>query len=65
MDQIEERVLTIYADGSSYSSPRAGGMGYVFVVVGEEGLPRTYEDAPPGWKRAINNRWNSRLVWSR
>jgi ribonuclease HI len=55
MEQLEEKALNIYTDGSCYESPRMGGVGYLFVSVDEEGQPRIHEECPPGWRSATNN----------
>jgi len=55
MEQLDENAINIYTDGSSYSSPRAGGLGYLFVTVDRDGNPVIYEECPPGWKAATNN----------
>lgn len=55
MEQLEEKALNIYTDGSCYESPRMGGVGYLFVSVDEQGQPRIHEECPPGWRSATNN----------
>lgn len=55
MPQLDENALNIYTDGSSYSSPRVGGVGFLFVTVDSEGHPVVHEESPPGWKYATNN----------
>jgi ribonuclease HI len=55
MQQLDELALTIYTDGSSYSSPRVGGVGFIFIAVDDEGHEETHEECPPGWKGATNN----------
>lgn len=55
MEQLDETALNIYTDGSCYSSPRAGGLGYLFVTVDHDGDPVVHEECPPGWKAATNN----------
>lgn len=55
MEQLDENALNIYTDGSCYASPRAGGVGYLFVTVDDQGNPLIHEECPPGWKSATNN----------
>jgi RNase H len=55
VEQLEEKALNIYTDGSCYASPRVGGVGYLFVSVDEQGQPRIHEECPPGWRSATNN----------
>ena len=53
---LVENALNIYTDGSSFSNPRVGGIGMVFVAVDAEGTV-FFEDgyAPPGYQGASNN----------
>lgn len=55
MDQLDDDALNIFTDGSSYTSPRVGGTGYLFVIVGGDGQPLVHEESPAGWKGATNN----------
>jgi ribonuclease HI len=55
MEQLEEKALNIYTDGSCYDSPRMGGVGYLFVSVDDQGHPQIHEECPPGWRSATNN----------
>lgn len=55
MEQLDDKALNIYTDGSSYSSPRVGGVGFMFIAVDDEGEQETHEESPPGWKGASNN----------
>lgn len=53
---IDETALNIFTDGSSYSSPRKGGVGVLFVIVnasGEEEIVNQFDY--PGYKQATNN----------
>jgi len=53
---MQENALNIYTDGSSFSSPRAGGIGIRFICVdctGVEILAKDFE--LPGYKGATNN----------
>ncbi len=34
---LDDNALNIYTDGSSFSGPRAGGIGIVFVIVNDAG----------------------------
>ena len=54
-EDLAENALNIYTDGSCYSSPRRGGAGYLFIVVGPDGEPEIHEHSPPGWRGATNN----------
>ena len=53
---LDETALNIFSDGSSFSGPRAGGIGIVFVVVnaaGEEEVVNEFNY--PGYRQATNN----------
>jgi hypothetical protein len=39
MEQLEEGALNIYTDGSSYTSPRVGDVGYLFVSIDDQANP--------------------------
>jgi ribonuclease HI len=54
MEVLDENALNIYADGSSLSHPRRGGIGYRFVTVGEDGHEVTHDSAHPGYREATN-----------
>ena len=54
-NNIDENAINVFTDGSSYSRPRRGGMGMVFVVVGEDGHEVRHDHVPPGYKNATNN----------
>lgn len=54
MDNIVENAINIFTDGSSYSGPRKGGMGILFVVINNEGHEETFELVPQGYKSANN-----------
>lgn len=53
---LDDNRLHIFTDGSSYSSPRRGGMGMIFVSIDELGK-EIVEDFPPsyGYSGATNN----------
>jgi ribonuclease HI len=55
VEYLDERDLNIYIDGSSFSSPRRGGVGIFFVTEGPDGgwLETPYEVA--GFQSATNN----------
>jgi ribonuclease HI len=55
MPHLDEKALNICTDGSSYSSPRVGGVGFMFIAVDDEGEQETHEECPPGWIGASNN----------
>jgi len=52
---IIEGALNIYADGSSYSGPRKGGIGIRFVTINDKGYEDVRDIEPPGHKGATNN----------
>jgi len=52
---LTEGALNIYTDGSSYSSPRAGGVGIVFVLIDDGGNERVEESMFPGYRGATSN----------
>jgi ribonuclease HI len=54
-DNIDENAINVFTDGSSYSHPRRGGMGMVFVVVGNDGHDAVHEHCPAGYSSATNN----------
>lgn len=45
-DIIDETAINIFTDGSSYTRPRRGGVGMVFVNVNEDGDPVEHEYCP-------------------
>jgi ribonuclease HI len=55
MDTTEEGVLNIYTDGSSYSNPRKGGVGYSFVYIDENGNEQSIGSSAQGYSGASNN----------
>jgi ribonuclease HI len=52
---LAENALNIYTDGSSFSSPRTGGVGMRFVLVDAHGQEQVQDLCPPGYKGATNN----------
>jgi ribonuclease HI len=52
---LVDGALNIYTDGSSYSSPRTGGVGIVFVRTDHAGNEVVEESRLPGYKGATNN----------
>lgn len=52
---LVDGALNIYTDGSSYSSPRKGGVGIVFVLVDAAGEEVVEEMDLPGYVGATNN----------
>lgn len=52
---IDETAINIFTDGSSYSHPRRGGVGIVYVTVGADGHEVTEEYCPAGYSSATNN----------
>jgi ribonuclease HI len=57
---IDDEALTIYTDGSSYSGPRRGGVGILYVTVDEDGHERVDEYPLPGYDGATNNQMELR-----
>lgn len=55
VENLDDNALNICTDGSSYSGPRVGGAGFLFIAVDENGELQVREDSPPGWKGATNN----------
>jgi ribonuclease HI len=55
VEYLDDNDLNIYTDGSSYSGPRRGGIGILFVTVDDEGNERTEEYPLPGYDGATNN----------
>jgi ribonuclease HI len=53
-DLIDETAINVYTDGSSYSGPRRGGMGILFVIAGQDGYPLLFEEQPLGHQGATN-----------
>jgi ribonuclease HI len=51
-----ENAINIYTDGSSFSHPRAGGIGIRLVLVNEEGFEEIEDISPPGFIGATNNK---------
>jgi len=39
VEQLEEKGLNIYTDGSCHASPRVGGVGYLFVSIDDQANP--------------------------
>lgn len=54
MEQLDERDLNIYTDGSSFQGPRRGGVGIRFVTVDENGNERIEDYPLPGFPGASN-----------
>jgi len=53
---LDDNALNIYTDGSSYSGPRVGGIGIVFVIVNSAGDEEIISEFDyPGYKQATNN----------
>jgi ribonuclease HI len=52
---LVDGALNIYTDGSSYSSPRSGGVGIIFVLADHSGNEIVEEFSLPGYKGATNN----------
>jgi ribonuclease HI len=52
---LDENAINIYTDGSSYNSPRKGGMGLRIITVNEEGNEVPIDIPLQGYKNATNN----------
>jgi ribonuclease HI len=52
---LDERALHIYTDGSSYSNPRRGGVGVLYVVFSSLDEELVTELSFPGYKEGTNN----------
>jgi ribonuclease HI len=52
---IIEGALNIYADGSSFSRPRRGGIGIRFITINDKGHEEIKDIELPGYKDATNN----------
>jgi len=52
---LAENALHIYTDGSSFSSPRRGGIGIRFVLIDSQGCETTIDSRHPGFEGATNN----------
>lgn len=52
---LVEGALNIYTDGSSYSSPRTGGIGIIFVRTDASGKEVETDSVHPGYRGATNN----------
>ena len=52
---FDENAINIYTDGSSFSSPRRGGLGMRFVFVDETGCEQVEDWSPHGYRSATNN----------
>jgi len=50
-----DNALNIFADGSSRSSPRRGGIGVIFVIIGSSGEEQVQHFDFPGYKNATSN----------
>jgi ribonuclease HI len=55
VEQLDDDALTIYTDGSSYSHPRRGGIGFRFVWTGKDGHEVVHDSDLAGYKQATNN----------
>ena len=62
MEYRDERDLNIYTDGSSYSGPRRGGVGILYVVVDESGEERVAPYPRPGYVGATNQQTELRAA---
>ena len=52
---LHENALNIYTDGSMFSSPRAGGIGIIFVIINDAGDAQVVKEFErPGYKQSTN-----------
>ncbi len=51
---LDDEALNIFTDGSSYSTPRRGGIGFRLVFVDESGDEQVEDHQPPGYRGATN-----------
>lgn len=54
MDNLDENAINIYTDGSSYSHPRAGGMGVRVITLDEDGHEVIHDEQIVGFRGATN-----------
>lgn len=54
MDILDERAINVFTDGSSYSHPRRGGLGFRIITVGTDGHEIIHEEQPQGFQGATN-----------
>jgi len=55
MKIIKKNTLYIYTDGSSYSGPRKGGIGIIYVFMDAAGEEKVIQCEEYGYKQATNN----------
>jgi len=60
VEYIDERDLNVYIDGSSFSGPRRGGVGIVFITEGPDGHWHETPYDLPGFAGATNNQMELR-----
>jgi ribonuclease HI len=54
MENLDDRDINIFTDGSSYSRPRRGGIGIRFITTDTEGAEHTEDYPLPGYEGATN-----------
>jgi RNase H-like protein len=54
VDILDERAINVFTDGSSYSHPRRGGLGFRIITVGTDGHEIIREEQPQGFQGATN-----------
>jgi hypothetical protein len=54
MDILDERAISVFTDGSSYSGPRRGGIGIRIITVGVDGQETIHDEQPLGVRNATN-----------
>jgi ribonuclease HI len=55
VEQLYDDALTIYTDGSGYSRPRRGGIGFRFVWTDNDGYEAVHDSDLAGYRQATNN----------
>ena len=54
MDNLDEHAINVFTDGSSYSGPRAGGVGIRIVTIGDDGHEIVFDHQPLGVRGGNN-----------
>jgi ribonuclease HI len=51
---LDEGAINIFTDGSSFSGPRRGGVGFVIITVDDDGHPVEHAEQPQGYRSGTN-----------
>ena len=51
---LDENALNVFTDGSSFASPRRGGLAFRVITVGADGHPVVHDEEPPGFEGGTN-----------